>query len=478
LLENYHDNFDISRQDNFDYFRVINGKIGLIDILNYIILSSEEENEGDKFQIANSILAGIDWEGGEFNNIGQVDLATANENNEENKYYRLLKTFSDNREQIYSADSYTNIVSLDKKLLVDFIAEQMGGNIENGFDNLSRDFICWYHEEAEVSLPGELYNALTGISENYSIIHLLNYIKGKSKSSEFMNGLIADKTYETFLEENFEESEHETVIENDKRVMEGKDLINKFSAYSNIRRFLEEIDNYTDTDPVEQIIAEAEERGRKVDNLTVAFLENYNAKYGIKLVNEDPIYNITGKIREDTDVLIFPLMYRTVVLMEKEADKTDDDELYRGIKTFADRCKDCLEEVIKEKGDYAREHYKEDNDRDLTDYQLKNELINAFEPQRFASVDTERSHEFFKSFLTAEDEEKSLAEMEEEKEKQRKEDSKKQAEEEEARRRQYARERKERMREEKEREKKSQGWKLYCENGRWKIEERSDYYKV
>lgn len=164
--------------------------------------------------------------------------------------------------------------------------------------------------------------------------------------------------------------------------------------------------------------------------------------------------------------------------MEKEADKTDDDELYRGIKTFADRCKDCLEEVIKEKGDYAREHYKEDNDRDLTDYQLKNELINAFEPQRFASVDTERSHEFFKSFLTAEDEEKSLAEMEEEKEKQRKEDSKKQAEEEEARRRQYARERKERMREEKEREKKSQGWKLYCENGRWKIEERSDYYKV
>lgn len=474
LLENYHNNFDISRQDDFNYFRVINDKIGLIDILDYIIQHSEAENEEDNFEVVNNILEGIDWENGEYNNIGQVDLET---DNEENKYYRLLRTFSDNREQIYSGDSYNNIVSLDKKLLIDFIAEQMDGNIENGFDSFSRGFIYWYHEEAEVSLPGELYNELTGIDESYSILHILNFIEGKNSSSDFMDDLIADKTYEAFLEENFEESELETIIENDKRVLENKELINKFSAYNNIKRFLEEIDDHTDTDPVEQIIAEAEVKGRKIDNLSVAFLEKYNSKYGIRLVNEDPIYNSTRKIQENTDILIFPLMYRSVVLMEKEAGKTDD-KLYKTIKTFANRCKSCLEEVIAGKGDYDRPLYKQDNDRDLTDYQLKNELINAFEAKKFALVDTEKSHEFFQSFLTAEDEEIAQTEIEEKKEKQRKEDSKKQAEEEEARKKQYARAERERRREEEEREKKSQGWKMYCKNDQWKIEARKDYFKA
>lgn len=56
-------------------------------------------------------------------------------------------------------------------------------------------------------------------------------------------------------------------------------------------------------------------------------LENYNQKYGIKLINKAPIYNSTRKIQENTDILIFPLMYRVVAAMEKEADKIDDDEL-------------------------------------------------------------------------------------------------------------------------------------------------------
>ncbi|SJZ67712.1 hypothetical protein [Selenihalanaerobacter shriftii] len=172
-------------------------------------------------------------------------------------------------------------------------------------------------------------------------------------------------------------------------------------------------------DPVEQIKTEVEGKGKFLDNVSEEFLKKYDKEYGLILDTERPIYNSITKIEEHTDVLIFPLMDRLVVNMQKEEEKAKgkDDELYKSIKEFINRCKGILEKVIVELGGYKKAGYKRDNNKDLTNLELKKRLIAAFKPQQFNSPDTKKSHEFFKSFITEEDKKKEQAKKEKTKQK-------------------------------------------------------------
>jgi len=120
-------------------------------------------------------------------------------------------------------------------------------------------------------------------------------------------------------------------------------------------------------------------------------------------------------------------MEKLVINMEKEEKKArgEDDELYISIKELKNRCKETLEEVIKEKGSYKRLAYKNDNNKDLKDRKSKEKLIDAFKPRPFNAPDTKKSHKFFKSFITEEDKKKQLAEKEEKEKQKRKEELKK-----------------------------------------------------
>ncbi|WP_205739380.1 hypothetical protein [Halocella sp. SP3-1] len=232
----------------------------------------------------------------------------------------------------------------------------------------------------------------------------------------------------------------------------------------------------TKDDPVEQIEKEVEAKGKKLDNLSLVFLKKYHEKHTLVLDKERPVYNAVSKIKEHSDVLIFPLMDRLVVTMEKEEAKAKDkdDELYCSIREFRNRCKAILEETIKEIGNYKKPGYKQDNDSDLTDYNLKQELITAFEPQKFGSPDTKKSHEFFKSFITEKDEAKEKAEKEKEEQKKREEERILLAKEKEWKEARYKKEREKMRKEGEEAAKKRDGWIIVgC-----KLYNRKDYYGV
>lgn len=160
--------------------------------------------------------------------------------------------------------------------------------------------------------------------------------------------------------------------------------------------------------------------------------------------------------------------------IEESKAKDKDDELYCSIRKFRNRCKSTLEEVIKEMGDYKKPGYKEDNDRDLTNYDLKQRLIAAFEPKKFNSPDTKKSYEFFKSFITEKDKEKEKAEKEKQEQKKREEERIVLVKEEEWKEAMYKKEREKIQKKREEAAKKQEGWIIAgC-----KLYNRKDYYGV
>ena len=233
-------------------------------------------------------------------------------------------------------------------------------------------------------------------------------------------------------------------------------------------------------DPVEEIQNEAENNDRELDNLTYNFLKKYDEKYGIVLDEERPIYYSVKKIEKYNDILIFPLMNKLVINAEKEEKRVrgEDDELYKSIKGLKNRCKETLEEVIKEKGGYKRLAYKNDNNKDLEDRKLKEKLIDNFKPRPFNAPDTKKSHEFFKSFITKEDKEKQLAEKEEKEKQKRKEELEKIKEEKEKERKKRIKLAEKRRKEAKERIKKREGFIIVYEDGGHKLKRRKDHYGV
>ncbi len=245
---------------------------------------------------------------------------------------------------------------------------------------------------------------------------------------------------------------------------------------NDIEKILETLEEIND-DPVEQIKAEAKERGRKIDNVTEAFLKKYDKKYGLVLDKERPIYNSITKIEEHTDLLIFPLMDRLVVSMEKEEKKATGDKKI-AIRKFINRCKETLEEVVNDLGGYKRTAYKQDNSQDLTDLERKKRLIAAFKRKRFNSPDTKKSHEFFKSFITKEDEEKERARKEAEEKKKREEERKKRAKAKAVKRKREAKEVARRRKEEKEKARKREGWIVVQKLDGTESMSRKEYYGV
>jgi hypothetical protein len=258
-------------------------------------------------------------------------------------------------------------------------------------------------------------------------------------------------------------------------VEENRMVGDEMSEISDIITELEEAIN-----PVEEIQTEAENNDRELDNLTYDFLKKYDEKYGILLDEKRPIYHSVKQIEQYNDLLIFALMEKLVINMEKEEKKAieEDDELYISIKELKNRSKKTLEEVIKEKGGYKRLAYKNDNNKDLKDRKSKEKLIDAFKPRPFNAPDTKKSHKFFKSFITEEDKKKQLAEKEEKEKQKRKEELEKikaEKEEERQRRMKLAKKRRQKA---KERIKKREGFIIVNEGEGHKLKRRKDYYGV
>jgi|GEM_PF-4265949 len=247
-----------------------------------------------------------------------------------------------------------------------------------------------------------------------------------------------------------------------------------------IEEIIKDLKEIASENSVEQIKAEIKDKGRKLDNVTEAFLKKYDEKYGLVLDKERLIYNNIIKIEEHTDLLIFPLMDRLVVSMEREAEKAkgSDGELYKSIKKFINRCKETLEEVINDLGGYKRTAYKQDNSQDLTDLERKKRLIAAFKRKRFNSPTTKKSHEFFKSFITKEDKEKERARKEAEEKKKREEERKKRAKEKEAKRKREAKKAERRRKEEREKARKREGWIVVQKLDGTESMSRKEYYGV
>ena len=243
---------------------------------------------------------------------------------------------------------------------------------------------------------------------------------------------------------------------------------------------IKEVLKKLEKDPVKKIKNEAENNDRELDNLSYNFLKKYDEKYGIVLDEERPIYHSVKKIEKYNDILIFPLMNKLVINAEKEEKRVrgEDDELYKSIKGLKNRCKETLEEVIKEKGGYKRLAYKNDNNKDLEDRKLKEKLIDSFKPKPFNAPDTKKSHEFFKSFITKEDKEKQLAKKEEKEKQKRKEELEKIKEEKEKERKKRIKLAEKRRKEAKERIKKREGFIIVYEDGGHKLKRRKDHYGV
>lgn len=246
-----------------------------------------------------------------------------------------------------------------------------------------------------------------------------------------------------------------------------------------IEKILERL-KQKEVDPVEEIKAEVQEKGRVLDNLSESFLKEYNQKYGLVLDKQEPIYNSITKIQEHNDVLIFPLMDRIVVSMEMEAEKEKnrDKDLYKSIKEFINRCKETLEVVINNLGGYERTAYKQDNNKDLTDLDRKKRLIENFKTKRFNCPDTKKSHKFFESFMTKEDKKKEETKKEAEEKKQREEEQKKKEAEQEKNKERYAQESQKKREEEREQARMGEGWIIVRENGEVKYMNRKEYYGV
>lgn len=101
-------------------------------------------------------------------------------------------------------------------------------------------------------------------------------------------------------------------------------------------------------------------------------------------------------------------------------------------------------------------------------------LPSDFEPQKFGSPDTKKSHEFFKSFITEKDEAKEKAEKEKEEQKKREEERVLLAKEKEWKEARYKKEREKMRKEGEEAAKKRDGWIIAgC-----KLYNRKDYYGV
>ncbi|SFM07890.1 hypothetical protein, partial [Candidatus Frackibacter sp. WG13] len=215
----------------------------------------------------------------------------------------------------------------------------------------------WKYINKEESEKGEgddgLANRRYKDSLKFGLYGLCNG-KQKNLSQDIKDGILK------FLNSNNGRS-NEKVTETIKKYEKefnpsNSDLGNK--RQNDIEKILETLEEIND-DPVEQIKVEAKEKGRKLDNVTEAFLKKYDEKYGLVLDKERLIYNNIIKIEEHTDLLIFPLMDRLVVSMEREAEKAkgSDGELYKSIKKFINRCKETLEEVINDLGGYKRTAY-------------------------------------------------------------------------------------------------------------------------
>ncbi|GAB6100498.1 hypothetical protein JCM16358_23770 [Halanaerocella petrolearia] len=246
-----------------------------------------------------------------------------------------------------------------------------------------------------------------------------------------------------------------------------------------IKEIIKDLENKAAQDPVKQIKAEVKEKGRKIDNVSEEFLKKYDEKYGLVLDKKKPIYNSIIKIEKNQDVLIFPLMDRLVVSMEKEKEKAkDEDKKYKAIHQLINRCKKTLEEVIDELGGYVKTKYKQDNNKNLADLKLKKRLIANFKPKQFNTPDTKKSHKFFKSFITKEDRKKERAKKEAEEKKKSKEEREKRAKKEKAKRKREAKVAERQRKEERERTKKREGWIIVSANGEHKLMSRKEYYGV
>ena len=245
-----------------------------------------------------------------------------------------------------------------------------------------------------------------------------------------------------------------------------------------IREIIKELEEKANINPVEQIKKEIENEDRELDNVSESFLKKYDKRYGIVLDKERPIYNSIINIRKNRDVLIFPLIDRLVVQMEKKKEKERNEELYAKIEEFINRCKEELEKVINDFGGYEKESYKQDNNKDLKNLDLKKRLVEAFNPKPFNCPDTKKSLSFFKSFITEEDKKKEKAKREKEEKKKREEERKKRMAAEAKNKEKRKRKAKEREKEEKEKEKKREGWIIAYKDGKMKRMSRKEYYGV
>ncbi|MEJ6949386.1 hypothetical protein [Natronospora cellulosivora (SeqCode)] len=255
----------------------------------------------------------------------------------------------------------------------------------------------------------------------------------------------------------------------------------QFSPTNRNQRYIDDILEdlqIDDEDALEEIIEEANAQGRLIDNVSLAFLERYNEEYGIESNSENPVYYNATKIIEKNDLLVFSLMDKLVVDMEKEEEnaRDKDDKLYASIKKFKNNCKETLEKVITDMGSYEKVAYIEENDRDLNNFDLKQRLMGVFEPKKFNTPNTDNSLAFFESFMTEDDCEKEKAQEEAEKEEQLKEEKEKTRQEEEEMNQMYAKEDQECKKEEEEKAKLRAGWIAIYENGSMVSKSRKDYY--
>ncbi len=299
-----------------------------------------------------------------------------------------------------------------------------------------------YKDSLKFGLYGLSKSKQNNLSQNIKdgILNFLNSNEGRS----------GEKVTETIKKYEKEFSPSVTTLGNKKQ-----DKIEEI-----IKRLEEKID------PVGQIEAEAQKKGRRLDNLSKEFLIRYNKKYKLILKRSEPIYYNIKRIEDYSDILIFQLMDRLVANMEQEeelAKKRNEDKKRTQIRKLVNRCKSILEEIIKDMGGYERTAYVEDNQADLTHEELKKELVSAFKSKGVGGVKTTKSHKFFESFLNNDDK-KAVKEEEKQKREERrkerlKEENKREEERKERDRQRYAANNKQKE--------KQEGWVIFRENGEY-----------
>jgi len=258
LVNNYHEQFYLYREEDFGFLNDLEDNIRLIDWIYFVLQRCEKYSDDEEklLKLADKILDVSEvtsWEDVYFS-IRPSEWKEAipfvhNKVIESlNDYHNYLYQEGGNKKSPEKKLKYKNIVNLLENLSLEFIPTLLKYGSLNS--NLLKEFILWYHRQNSFELsPGRnnLFNKLMKYDKDIRIVPVLNLISDNIAKSEYepvLNQLdkkLKEKkytNYRKYLKNNFSGGAKRKSINEDAAIIMKNELVDKYQEYTNIQEFL------------------------------------------------------------------------------------------------------------------------------------------------------------------------------------------------------------------------------------------------